>query len=135
MMLCCAQVAWAAFAGMEGDSILCMLQQATLTAYSLKGALQTVPLPPSITAMHPLPHGLLLSVRPCPPRTAASCHVSSVHVKLTWMALSSSQGSRTAGIMLASHHHLAGRLSLLCVGGSLDDQQGGGSTTKSYVNE
>ena len=58
-----AQVAWAAFAGMEGDSILCMLQQATLTAYSLKGSLQTVPLPAHITAMHPLPHGLILSVR------------------------------------------------------------------------
>ncbi len=57
-------MAWATFAGMEGDSILCMLQQATLTAYSLKGALQTVPLPPHITAMHPLPHGLVLSVRP-----------------------------------------------------------------------
>lgn len=71
-----AQVAWATFAGMEGDSILCMLQQATLTTYSLKGALQTVPLPPHITAMHPLPHGLLLSVRPLPtppgdPRPAA----------------------------------------------------------------
>ena len=49
---------------MEGERVLCMLQQATLTAYSLKGALHTVPLPPHITAMHPLPHGLILSVRP-----------------------------------------------------------------------
>ncbi|CAL5228695.1 g11872 [Coccomyxa viridis] len=54
-------VAWASFNGMEGDSILCMLQQATLTAYSLKGSLHTVPLPPHVTAMHPLPHGLMLS--------------------------------------------------------------------------
>ena len=60
---------------MEGDSILCMLQQATLTAYSLKGSLQTVPLPPHITAMHPLPHGLILSVRPTP--FPHGCKVSS----------------------------------------------------------
>lgn len=59
------QVAWATFAGMEGDNVLCMLQHATLTTYSLKGELQTVPLPPHVTAMHPLPHGLILSVRPC----------------------------------------------------------------------
>ena len=48
---------------MEGDNVLCMLQHATLTTYSLKGELQTVPLPSHITAMHPLQHGLILSVR------------------------------------------------------------------------
>ena len=58
-----AQVAWATFAGMEGADVLCMLQQATLTTYSLRGELQTVPLPANITAMHSLPVGLLLSVR------------------------------------------------------------------------
>ncbi len=57
------QVAWATFAGMDGDRALCMLQHATLTTYSLKGELHTVSLPPHISSMHPLPHGLILSVR------------------------------------------------------------------------
>lgn len=57
------QVAWATFAGMDGGKVLCMLQHATLTTYSLKGELHTVPLPPHISSMHPLPHGLILSVR------------------------------------------------------------------------
>lgn len=58
-----AQVAWTNFSGMEGADVLCMLQQATLTTYSLRGELQTVPLPANITTMHPLPLGLILSVR------------------------------------------------------------------------
>ena len=57
------QVAWATFAGVDGDLVLCMLQHATLTTYSLKGELYTVPLPPHVSSMHPLPQGLLLSVR------------------------------------------------------------------------
>ena len=56
-------MAWATFAGMDGDRALCMLQHATLTTYSLRGELHTVPLPPHISSMHPLPHGLMLSVR------------------------------------------------------------------------
>jgi hypothetical protein len=57
------QVTWATFPGMEGANVLCMLQQATLTTYSLSGELQTVPLPTDVTDMHPLPLGLILSVR------------------------------------------------------------------------
>lgn len=39
-----------------------MLQQSLLTTYTLNGQLQTVPVLATVTAMHPIPQGLLLSV-------------------------------------------------------------------------
>ena len=58
------QVAWATFAGMDGDRALCMLQLATLTTYSLKGELHTVTLPTQILYMNTLHHVKIISVRP-----------------------------------------------------------------------
>lgn len=56
------QVAWAKFADNGASSTLCMLQQSLLTTYTLNGQLQTVPVPASVTSLHPIPQGLLLNV-------------------------------------------------------------------------
>lgn len=63
MELCLVQVAWATFPGNEAGSTLCMLQNSVLTTYTLSGQLQTVPVPASVTSLHPVLQGLLLSVR------------------------------------------------------------------------
>ncbi|KAK9901384.1 hypothetical protein WJX75_009652 [Coccomyxa subellipsoidea] len=55
------QVAWAKFADNGASSTLCMLQQSQLTTYTLNGHLQTVPVPASVTSLHPVPQGLLLN--------------------------------------------------------------------------
>ena len=55
------QVAWCHFRD-EGEA-LCLLQAGALSAYTLAGELQGVPLPPGFTALWALPQGLLLAVR------------------------------------------------------------------------
>lgn len=64
-------MAWCHFRD-EGEA-LCLLQAGALSAYTLAGELQGVPLPPGFTAMWALPQGLLLAVRAQEPCAKKPC--------------------------------------------------------------
>jgi hypothetical protein len=71
------QVAWARFAGGGEHATLCMLRESALTLYSLDGEVHDVPLGARrCSSIHPVPQGLLLSVRLLPARVLHACFVT-----------------------------------------------------------
>ena len=116
-------MAWCHFLG-EGEA-LCLLQAGALSAYTLAGELQGVPLPPGFTAMWALPQGLLLAVRaqdPCIKGPAGMlafgrgrrtcCWQRGLHRSHAHTAAPSSPGtaagSRTGGLRPTGRHNISG---------------------------